>query len=137
MVITQPHLKRRFLAGLIDYLFIYGLFYAFALYYGSPNESGGYSVTGSAALVPIIFWMVLTVGLEQVTGATLGNGIAGLKPLDADGRHNPDVFQSLKRHLLDPIDMLFFGIIAIIAIKNSPKHQRLGDQWAKTIVVRA
>jgi uncharacterized RDD family membrane protein YckC len=37
--------------------------------------------------------------------------------------------------LLDPIDILFYGIPAIIAIKNSDKHQRLGDMWAKTIVV--
>ena len=81
--------------------------------------------------------MIMTVGLEQATGATLGNGIAGLKPLHVDGRHKPDAFQSLKRHLLDPIDMFFFGIIAIIAIKNSPNHQRLGDQWAKTIVVKS
>jgi uncharacterized RDD family membrane protein YckC len=43
--------------------------------------------------------------------------------------------QALKRHLLDPIDILLYGIPAIIAIRNSDKHQRLGDMWANTIVV--
>ena len=41
----------------------------------------------------------------------------------------------MKRHLLDPIDLLFYGIPAIITIKNTEKHQRLGDLWAKTIVI--
>jgi hypothetical protein len=36
---------------------------------------------------------------------------------------------------LDPIDILFYGIPAIIAIKNSDKHQTLDGMWAKTIVV--
>ena len=36
---------------------------------------------------------------------------------------------------LDPIDILIYGIPAIIAIKNSDKNQRIGDMWAKTIVV--
>lgn len=137
IMIYQPYLRRRFLAGLIDYLLIYGFFYVFALNYGEPNEDGGYSVNGIAALVPVIVWLLMTVVLEQTAGATLGNGIAGLKPLDADGKNKPDLFQSLKRHLLDPVDMFFFGVVAIVAIKNSPKCQRLGDQWAKTIVVKA
>ena len=43
--------------------------------------------------------------------------------------------QAFKRHLVDPIDFLIWGLSAAIAIKNSDKHQRLGDMWAKTIVV--
>ena len=35
----------------------------------------------------------------------------------------------------DPIDILMYGISAIIVIHNSDKHQRTGDMWAKTIVV--
>ena len=74
---------------------------------------------------------------EQVFGRTIGNGVVGLKPLSIENRPGkPHVFQSLKRHLLDPVDMLFFGIIAIIVIKNTAKNQRIGDLWAKTIVVR-
>ena len=46
------------------------------------------------------------------------------------------MIQSFKRHLLDPIDMSMFGLIAIIIIKNTNYNQRLGDLWAKTIVVK-
>ncbi|WP_394335734.1 RDD family protein [Flavobacterium cyanobacteriorum] len=59
-----------------------------------------------------------------------------LKPLHAENRNKPTFFQSLKRHVLDPVDMFPFGLIAIITIKNTDKHQRLGDLWAKTIVVK-
>ncbi len=48
----------------------------------------------------------------------------------------PTFGQSFKRHLLDPIDMFFFGLIGILTIKNSVKNQRLGDMWAKTIVMK-
>jgi hypothetical protein len=87
----------------------------------------------------------MTVGMEQFFGATLGNKIVGFVPKsvkkDAQGRNGenymerPTFVQSLKRHLLDPVDMFLFGLVAIITIKNSELHQRLGDQWAKTIVV--
>lgn len=136
-MITQPLLGRRFFAGLVDYGIIYGFFMAYILFFGEPNEEGEYGVTGVASLVPVLFWFIMTIGLEQLTGATLGNGIAGLKPMDISGKNKPDFFQSLKRHLLDVVDMFFFGLVAIISIKNSPKHQRLGDQWAKTIVVKS
>ena len=54
---------------------------------------------------------------------------------NARNRKEIEWTQALKRHLLDPIDILFYGIPAIITVKNSGKHQRLGDMWAKTIVV--
>ena len=31
--------------------------------------------------------------------------------------------------------MFFFGLVGIITIKNTDKNQRVGDLWAKTIVV--
>lgn len=136
-MIYRPYLLRRFIAGFVDYLLIYGFSYLFALNFGESNGNGSYSLNGIVGLVPILVWVVMTVVLEQTAGATLGNGIAGLRPLDVSGKYKPHLFQSLKRHLLDPIDMFFFGVVAIVAIKNSPKHQRLGDQWAKTIVVKA
>ena len=44
--------------------------------------------------------------------------------------------QSLKRRILDGIELFAtFGIVAFITVKNSEKHQRVGDLWAKTIVV--
>lgn len=133
---VKPHIVRKYAAGAIDYTFIYIFFIAIAMYVGEQAEDGSYSLSGVNSLIPIGFWFIITVGIEQITGATIGNGIVGLKPLNEDGKNKPDLFQSIKRHLLDPIDMFFFGLVAVIAIKNTPKHQRLGDLWAKTIVVK-
>lgn len=82
----------------------------------------------------LIILVFMTVGIEQIAGATLGNGIARLKPIDQTTLVKPSVLQSFKRHILDPIDMFFFGLVAFITIKNTGK--RLGDLWAGTIVIR-
>lgn len=133
--ITKPNLLKRFIAGLIDYLFVYGFFFAFVYSFGKPNDEGGYSVTGILGLVPIIFWFAIVVLTEVFFGATLGNSIVGLKPKSLTKNNGELSFsQSIKRHLLDPIDMFLFGLIAIITIKNTDRNQRLGDIWAKTIV---
>jgi uncharacterized RDD family membrane protein YckC len=132
----KTNLGKRFLAGLIDYTIICTFFYVFVYTLGEPDNEGGYSVTGFLALVPVLFWFIFTVLLEVFYGATLGNSIIGLQPKSLTRNNGELSFsQSLKRHLLDPIDMFPFGFIGIITIKNTDKKQRLGDIWAKTIVV--
>jgi uncharacterized RDD family membrane protein YckC len=81
-----------------------------------------------------IFWFLYFVVVEAFYGATLSHQAFNLKVLKID-RKEISFAQALQRHLLDPIDILFYGIPAIIAIKNADKHQRLGDMWAKTIIV--
>ena len=132
----KSNLGKRFLAGLIDYTIIFSLTYAFLYSFGEPNEDGGYSVTGILSLVPFVFWFTFTVLFESFFGSTFGNSIVGLKPKSLMSNNRELTFgQSIKRHLLDPFDMFPFGIIGVITIKNTEKHQRLGDIWAKTIVV--
>ena len=107
------------------------------MFFGTPNGDGEYTVTGWKMLIPISFWFIMTVALEQIAGATLGNGIVGLKPIHEDGSTQKiSIIQSFKRHVLDFIDMFFFGLIAYITITNTSKRQRLGDLWAKTMVVK-
>ncbi len=131
----KNNLGKRFLAGLIDYTIIETFFYVYVYTVGSPNDEGGYSVTGILGLVPTVFWFSFTILLEIFYGATLGNSIVGLRPKSLTRNSGQLTFsQSLKRHLLDPLDMFPFGLIGIITIKNTDKHQRLGDIWAKTIV---
>jgi len=78
----------------------------------------------------------MTVGLEIGFGATLRNSLVGLKPIPKNGTNRKLTFgEAFKRHLLDPIDMFFFGLVGIITIKNTDLNQRVGDLWAKTIVV--
>ena len=142
---TKPLIGKRIIAGLIDYAIIYGFFIIFILIFGEQNETGEYSVNGIKSLVPVLFWVLMTIGIEQLMGETLGNSLVGLKPISIKQNLNstfktsntkPTFGQSFKRHLLDPIDMFFFGLIGILTIKNSEKNQRLGDMWAKTIVIK-
>ncbi len=131
----KPYLNRRIIAALIDYTFVYISLFTIITKYGTPTDDG-YELTGIYGFVPVLFWLIFIIGTEQVFGATIGNGITDIKPVTVNGNNKPNLLQSLKRHLLDPIDMFFFGVIGIITIKNTPKNQRLGDLWAKTYVVR-
>jgi uncharacterized RDD family membrane protein YckC len=134
---TEPNIGNRILAGLIDYTLIYLFTFTMVFVLGEPNEEGVYSLTGAPSLIPILFWLIMTVGIEIGWGATLGNSIAGLRAIPLSGQNRKLTFgQSLKRHLLDPVDMFFFGLPGIITIKNTDKNQRIGDLWAKTIVVK-
>lgn len=130
----KPNLKKRILATVIDYGLYLLVFYAYILFLGHENEEGGQSVEGLLALPLILLWVVYFVILEAINGATLGHQIFQLKVLTLQ-RTNIGISHSLKRHLLDCIDILFYGIPAIIAINVSDKHQRLGDMLANTIVV--
>jgi len=132
----QGNILRRIVAAVIDYGLLYGLCFAYLLTFGTPNEEGLLSVSGVMALPIPLMWFLLIVGIEQAVGATVGNGIMGLKPLTLIG-NKPSMMQSFKRHMLDFPDMFFCGLVAIIAIISTEKKQRLGDLWAKTIVVRA
>jgi len=143
---TESNIGNRFTAGLIDYIFIYGFTFAYVFAFGEPNDEGSYSVSGLPALGPVIFWGIMTIGLEQWFGATLGNLFVGLKPVSINYSYNKQTGitlgekltfgQSFKRHFLDPIDMFFFGLIGYVTIKNTEKNQRLGDIWANTIVIK-
>ncbi|WP_435263824.1 RDD family protein [Tenacibaculum sp. nBUS_03] len=143
---TESNIGNRIGAGIVDYLIICTFFIIYVYKFGKPNNEGGYTVNGLPALVPVLFWGIMTVGIEQWFGATLGNSLVGLKPVSIRKSIDNSTFsgteekltfgQSLKRHLLDPIDMFFFGLIGIVTIKNTDRNQRLGDIWGNTIVVK-
>ena len=132
-------LTKRIIAAVIDYSIILTVTFYMIFMFGTPSADNPetYEITGWKTFIPILFWFTYTVIIEQFLGATLGNGIVGIKPIDISGfNRKPDFFQSMKRHLLDPIDLFFFGLVGIILITNSEKKQRLGDMWAKTIVIK-
>src|SRR5690606_38569912 len=108
------NLSERIGAAIIDYGLIFTITFLLIFVLGTPNDEGGYSLTGWAAWTPTLVWFILTIGFEQFLGGTLGNSIMSLKVYDDNGfRNSPDFLQSFKRHLLDPIDMFPFGIIGI------------------------
>ena len=130
----KTNLKKRIFATILDYGLYLLAFYVYLMFFGHENDEGGQTVSGLLALPIFIAWFVYFVVIEAFYGATLGHQGFNLKVLTLK-RKDIEFTQALKRHLLDPIDIFFYGIPAIIAIKNSDRHQRIGDMWAKTIVV--
>jgi uncharacterized RDD family membrane protein YckC len=130
-------LSKRILAGLIDYSIIITFHVIFIYSYGDLNDAGEYTINGLKSLVPVLFWAIMTIGTEQWLGATFGNKTIGIKPVSMlNNELSPTINQSIKRHLLDPVDMFFFGLVGIITIKNTRHNQRLGDIWAHTVVIK-
>lgn len=130
----KANLTKRIIATLIDYGIYFLIFSVYIAFFGTDNLEGGKTVSGFLALPLTILWFLYFVVIERLNGATLGHHCLDLKVVTLN-RRDISFVQALKRHLLDPLDILFYGIPAIIAIKNSEKHQRIGDMWAQTIVV--
>jgi uncharacterized RDD family membrane protein YckC len=130
----KANLKKKIFATLLDYSLVLIPAYIYILFFGYDNDKGGKTVDGFMALPIPTLWFLYFVVVEAVYGATLAHQALYLRVTTLD-RKEIGLTQALKRHLLDPIDILFWGIPGIIAIKNTDKHQRLGDIWAKTIVV--
>lgn len=132
----KPNLRKRILANLLDYGFYFAVIIVYMSYFGHETEDGGMAVEGILALPIVIFWFIYFVIIEAKYGGTIGHLGFNLKVMTVDGK-DISLGNSLRRHLLDFIEVGFLGIPAIIAIKNSDKNQRLGDMWAKTIVVNS
>jgi len=72
---------------------------------------------------------------EGFHGATAGKLALGLVTISEDGKPT-NVMQAFKRSLAFYVDGLFFAIPAATYMNKSKKHQRIGDNWAKTMVVK-
>ncbi len=130
----EPKLGRRGLAMFIDYLIFYVIFFLALFAFGTPNEKGDYALHGWRGLSIIGVWIVYFPIVESFHGQTLGKVLMGLRVVTASG-NDVSFIETFKRHLLDCIDLTCFGLVAVIVIKNNPKAQRIGDLWAKTIVI--
>ena len=134
---TKPHFGKRIGATILDYGLMLSVFILYVRLYGTydSNESS-YSVNGFKSLPLIGFWLIYFVFVEYKLGATLGHYVFDLKVIDIKGEKTK-IIQNLKRHLIDFFDIFMWGIPAMIAIKNTEKNQRLGDLWAKTLVIHS
>ena len=128
---------RRMGAAIID-LFAVGLvWFAFMKLYGEwVPEEATWRVTGSPALMLFAITAAYWILPEWLFGATLGKWGCDLKVVGLDGS-TCSLGQSLKRNLLRMLDWGGLYLIGFVAAKLSKRSQRLGDQWARTVVVTA
>lgn len=135
-IFTKPNLRKRIFAGLIDYSLMFGMIIVMFIYFGQKTAAG-YELNGFPALVTMLIWCFYMIGFELKFGGTLGNLMFDLQVVSIRDNTTTSVTfgQSFKRHLVDMLDLWFFGLIGILLIKNTKYNQRLGDIWAKTIVI--
>jgi len=132
---TKQYINKRILATIIDYAIIFGLTYLYIVSFGSQTEDGSYVVSGAPALVPIIFWFIYIVIIEYFFNGTIGHMFFDLKVVSVEGS-TITFIQILKRRFSDALEIVWcFGLIAFILVKNTQYNQRLGDIWAKTLII--
>lgn len=78
---------------------------------------------------------VTDVIADAIGGATLGKLLFGYRVRAIDGGVC-GVGPAFKRGVAYVWDAVFFGMVAYLSMRRSAWNQRVGDRWAKTIVVR-
>jgi len=131
----KRYVKLRILATVIDYGIYFTFFFVYIYALGTKNEEGTMEVTGLLAMPVFIFWFLYFVVTEAVNQATPGHDICKLVVLKSKG-DEISMWNACKRRIVDPIDIFFYGIPALICICNTPKYQRLGDLLADTVVIK-
>jgi uncharacterized RDD family membrane protein YckC len=72
---------------------------------------------------------------EGIHGTTLGKAIVGITVRREDNRPVGLVAAAV-RSVAFLFDGLLLGVPAAVSINSSPRQQRYGDKWARTVVVR-
>jgi len=99
---------------------------------GLAAMSGNTLTSFAAALLGATAMHVLCEGLH---GSTIGKRLCGIIVISEDGRPS-SLGGALKRDVAYYADAMFFGLIAFQKMAASPKRQRIGDIWGRTMVVR-
>lgn len=136
MMTNKKFLLRRSLAVFIDYTLILTLSYIYILYFGDVDSQGSYCLHGINVIPVFIFWFIYNCVTEVTLDSTFGNYLVGLKTVDHKSEQKINLKQSFLRYIVDPLDMSFFGIVAVIIITTSEESRRLGDLLAKTKVIK-
>jgi len=103
---TKANLKKRIIATFLDYALFGFSAYLYIMLVGDDNNEGGKTVSGFLVLPIPITWFIYFVVIEAYYSATLAHQGLYLKVLTS-GRKEIEWDQALKRHMLDPIDILW------------------------------
>ena len=129
-------LGRRFVAWLIDAL-ITGL--AWVVFAEIEAGDGTYSISwrGMDFVWPMLITLAYFVLLEGTLGATIGKVVVGTRVRGLDGTRiglMAAVVRNLAR-VVDAFPYVIPYVVGAIAVSRSQTKQRLGDRWAKTVVI--
>ena len=130
---TLAKTSKRVFATIIDYGVFFLIMWVYMMYFGEETNDG-YEVNGIMTFPIFILWFFYFVLVEGFWQATIGHQLLNLK-ISQENYKEIGIGHSFKRRILDMIDFMFFGVPAFIAIRNNEKNQRIGDMYAKTIVI--
>ncbi len=134
-VAYEPILSRRVVAAILDYALYFALVFGYIYFFGKPNDQGAMEVKGFGHIFMIfLLWVVYFPVVEGTFGYTAFKGILDLKVVQ-ERRKDFGIAVSFKRHIVDFIDFFLFGTVAVILVKVSSDHKRLGDRIAHSHVV--
>jgi uncharacterized RDD family membrane protein YckC len=123
----------RYLAFWLDYALLFLIFFPITLIIEiAPNF---------AFLLPvfILFACLYFPVFEGIKGWTIGKYICRIRVIDIEG-NPPGLIKATIRTLLRIVEanpLLIGGVPAVIAVCISKRHQRIGDKFAKTYVVKS
>lgn len=121
----------RILAFIIDMMIIVA--YLFTMGFITGMSGGESSVVFGVLVIPVLFYsLVFEVFMH---GQSPGKYAREIKVVKLDGGAG-GIGNYLLRWILRPIDILFYGSVAMLTIIISKNGQRLGDMAAGTTVIK-
>lgn len=137
--VQDASLGQRVGAILLDtVLVMVPLFLVAALLFGdSAAEGAGFQVSldGLPFLLTSLLALGYFIGLELVSGQTLGKRVVGIRVVSEKGELGAGPV--LIRNLLRIVDGFLCYLVGFVVALASKKNQRLGDMAASTRVVKA
>jgi len=131
-------LARRLAAACVDALIVFfGFGFAVAALLGASSASPDgveFHLEGTSVLVLFGSWFAYFVAFEATLGATPGKFLFGVRVRTVDGKRI-GLLAALIRNALRVVDVCF-GMIGLPLLCFTPRHQRLGDYAAGTVVVQ-
>ena len=133
---TYIGVGRRFVAWFVD-LLITGL--AWIPFADVTSGDGTTSIRweGVDFAIPLLIALAYFVLLEGLAGATIGKVVVGIRVRRLDGSRislGPATVRNLAR-VVDAFPYVVPYLLGGIAVIRSDTKQRLGDRWAKTVVI--
>jgi len=137
--VLRPHkpapLGRRVLAAIIDAAVVLCSWYTCIEVWGHPSSgASGKVIQGAPAFLIMAVTAAYWIVPEWLFGATFGKWMCDIKVVSIGGRAC-SLSQAIKRNVLRIVDGFGLYLVGFLAAKFNPNRQRLGDQWARTIVV--
>jgi uncharacterized RDD family membrane protein YckC len=124
----------RVLAAILDSALVFLVVFLIIWQWGTETAEGERSLTGIPELLLMLGIAAFWILPEWLSGSTIGKWACDLRVTTLRGS-DISFSQSLKRNVLRMVDFMPLYLPGFVAASLTPKRQRLGDLWAKTIVI--